>query len=54
MSITRQPMVNKDVQYTYYHVQRGHIAGKNPTFAQSPVMFDTADVCQLFTADHVR
>ena len=51
MSITGQPIVNRDFQYTYYHLKKNHIARKNPVFAQNPVVFATPDVCQLLTVD---
>ena len=51
MSITGQPIVNRDFQYTYYHLKRNHIARKNYAFAQNPVVFATPDVCQLLTVD---
>ena len=51
MSITGQPIVNRDLQCTYYHLKKNHIARKNPAFAQNPVVFATPDVCQLLTVD---
>ena len=53
MSITGQTIVNRDFQYTYYHLKQDHIAQKNPAFAQNSVMIATIDMCQLFTADPV-
>ena len=51
MSITGQPLVNRDFQYTYYHLKKNHIARKNSAFAQNPVVFATPDACQLLTVD---
>ena len=51
MSITGQPIVNRDFQYTYYHLKKNHIARKNPVSPQNPVVFATPDVSQLLTVD---
>ena len=44
ISITGRPIVNRDFQYTYHHLKRDHIAGKNTAFTQNPVMFATTFV----------
>ena len=51
MSLTGQPIVNRDFQYTYCHLKKNHIARKNPAFTQNPVVFATPDICQLLTVD---
>lgn len=51
MSITGQPIVNRDFPYIYRHLKRNHIARKNTAFAQNPVVFTTPDVYQLLTVD---
>ena len=53
MSIIDQPIVNRDFQYTYFHLKRDRIARKNFTFAINPVIFAKTDACQLFTEDPV-
>ena len=53
MSIIDQPIVNRDFQYTYFHLKRDRIARKNFTFALNPVIFAKTDACQLFTEDPV-
>ena len=34
MSVAGQPIVNKDFQYAYFHLQIDHVARKYPAFAQ--------------------
>lgn len=51
MSVAGQPIVNRDFQYAYFHLQIDHVARKYPAFAQRPVLFATPDVCQHFTVD---
>ena len=54
MSITGQPIVNRDFQYTYYYLKKNYIARKNSAFAQNPAVLATPDFCQLLTVDPRR
>ena len=51
ISITGQPIVNRNFQYTYYYLKKNHIAKKNPAFPQNPGVFATPEVCRLLTVD---
>ena len=47
------PLVNRDLQHTSFTLKGDHIARKNPSLTQKPVMFATTDLCQAFTSDLV-
>ena len=52
ISITGQPIINRDFQYTYYHLKRDHIAG-NKYCVHTKSCHVRYNICQFFTADHV-
>ena len=48
-----QPVLNKNFQFTYYHLKRDHIVRKNPLFMNNPVVFVPPDVYQILSDDPV-